>query len=39
MPHPERTCQGELETFGLTSRAMTIFDSLVNFLKKYAHKE
>ena len=34
MPHPERTCQSELETFGLTSKAMRIFDSLMNFLKK-----
>ena len=34
MPHPERTCQSELESFGLTSKAMRIFDSLINFLKK-----
>ena len=34
MPHPERTCQNELEIFGLTSKAMRIFDSLINFLKK-----
>ena len=34
MPHPERTCQSELERFGLTSKAMRIFDSLMNFLKK-----
>lgn len=34
MPHPERSCQNELEIFGLTSKAMRIFDSLMNFLKK-----
>ncbi|HYY71502.1 MAG TPA: phosphoribosylformylglycinamidine synthase subunit PurQ, partial [Nitrososphaeraceae archaeon] len=34
MPHPERTCQSELESFGLTGKAMRIFDSLMNFLKK-----
>lgn len=34
MPHPERTCQSELQSFGLTSKAMRIFDSLMNFLKK-----
>jgi phosphoribosylformylglycinamidine synthase subunit PurQ / glutaminase len=34
MPHPERTCQSELESFGLPSKAMRIFDSLMNFLKK-----
>ena len=34
MPHPERTCQSELESFGLTGKAMRIFDSLINFLKK-----
>jgi phosphoribosylformylglycinamidine synthase len=34
MPHPERTCQSELEIFGLTNKAMRIFDSLMNFLKK-----
>jgi phosphoribosylformylglycinamidine synthase len=34
MPHPERSCQNELEIVGLTSKAMRIFDSLMNFLKK-----
>jgi phosphoribosylformylglycinamidine synthase subunit PurQ / glutaminase len=37
MPHPERTCQYELKKFGLTNKAMGIFDSLINFLNK-AHK-
>jgi phosphoribosylformylglycinamidine synthase subunit PurQ / glutaminase len=34
MPHPERTCQSELGTFGLNNRAMRVFDSLMMFLKK-----
>jgi len=34
MPHPERTCQSEIKTFGLNNSAMRIFDSLFSFLKK-----
>ena len=34
MPHPERTCQCEVERFGLSSKAMKIFDSLIKYLKK-----
>ena len=38
MPHPERTCQSELKSFGLTNTSMIIFDSLIAYIKKYAHK-
>jgi phosphoribosylformylglycinamidine synthase subunit PurQ / glutaminase len=34
MPHPERTCQSELKSFGLTNTAMKIFDSLIEYIKK-----
>ena len=34
MPHPERTCQSELKSFGLTNTAMKIFDSLIKDIKK-----
>lgn len=34
MPHPERTCQVELTSFGLTNTAMKIFDSLITYIKK-----
>jgi phosphoribosylformylglycinamidine synthase subunit PurQ / glutaminase len=34
MPHPERTCQSELKSFGLTNTAMKIFDSLIAYIKK-----
>ena len=33
MPHPE-TCHTELERFGLNSKAMKIFDSMIKYLKK-----
>ena len=33
MPHPERACQNELSYFGLNRRAMSVFDSLMTFLK------
>jgi len=34
MPHPERTCQCEVERFGLSNKAMKIFDSIIKYLKK-----
>jgi phosphoribosylformylglycinamidine synthase subunit PurQ / glutaminase len=34
MPHPERTCQVESTSFGLTNTAMKIFDSLITYIKK-----
>lgn len=34
MPHPERTCQVELTSFGLANTAMKIFDSLITYIKK-----
>jgi phosphoribosylformylglycinamidine synthase subunit PurQ / glutaminase len=34
MPHPERTCQIEVASFGLTNTAMKIFDSLITYIKK-----